>query len=598
MLCYIRTLFIKPYDYIIMTQSLLKRIFLFSAIAFLFIQCTEDEEAKSPLNKITQFTISSISPEVSGSIDEENFTVELDVPSGTDITALSPDISVSDKATVTPASGTSQDFTNPVIYTVTAENGTSAEYTVTVNVLKNTEAKISSFIFKGFDTELAANIDEENKTISAVISRDYDITKLTPTINISDLASVTPASETEVDFSEDVIYTVVAEDGTEVNYAVSVSYELRTDKAITSFDFEDFSPIINGTIDEESKTVSLTLPWNTNDLTALVPTIATSEGATVSPESNTAQDFSFGSVDYTVTAEDGTTQVYEVTVELEEAPEPVFDELSSTTFRKGELITITGQNFSDISVTFVREGFSSGPSLESEGETSFSFNVPNNVSFEVGTYSLQVYIRNEQYILGDVDILPPPPSISDFTTSNSDDNIIVRINGGNFIDGENKVYFIKDNVKNEAYIKEENSSRIYAVLPPLLESGDYTIAVETNGAEVTATNTINVEENTTTDPIIAGVESLTVKKGEKLIINGKNFGEGSGSVIVGFMDGWTSTKTRTADRISDSLAELVIPNDLPAETYTIYVQRYNDDFSTTFSNDFYNIVIEDSMSFS
>ncbi|WP_340153502.1 DUF5018 domain-containing protein [uncultured Marivirga sp.] len=576
-----------------MTKSLLRRIWLFSAIAFLFIQCTEDEEAKSPLNKITEFSISSISPEVTGSIDVENLKIEIDVPSGTDLTTLSPSISVSENATVSPASGTSQDFTNPVIYTVTAENGTSVEYTVTVNVLKNTNAKIETFVFKGFETELAASIDEENKMITAVISRDYDITKLKPTIIISDLASVTPASETEVDFSEDVIYTVVAEDGTEVNYTVSIRYELRTGNAMVSFDLEEFTPVVNGTIDEDSKTVSLTLPWNTSDLTALVPTIEISEGATVSPENNSAQDFSFGSVDYTVTAEDGSTQVYEVTVELEEAPDPVFDDLSSSTFRKGELITISGQNFSDISVTFVREGFSSSPSLETESETSFSFTVPNNVSFEVGTYSLEVYIRNEEFVLGEVDILPPPPSISDFTTSNSDDNIIVRINGINFIDGENKVSFIKDNVKNEAYIKEENSSRIYAVLPPLLETGDYTIAVETNGAEVSATNTINVEANTTTDPIIAGVESLIVKKGQKLVINGKNFGAGSGSVIIGFMDGWTSTKTKTADRISDSLVELVIPNDLPVETYTIYVQRYNDDFSTSFSNHFYNIVIED-----
>lgn len=577
----------------IMTKSLLTRICLFSAIAFLFFQCTEEEEAKSPLNKITQFNISSLSPSVEGTIDEENFTVALDVPSGTDITALTPEISISDKATITPASGTAQDFTSPVVYTVTAENGTSAEYTVTINVMKSTEAEINSFILKGLDPELEATVDEENKTITALIPREYDITKLTPTISISELATVSPASDVEIDFSEDVVYTVVAEDGSEVKYTASLTYELRTEKEIIVFDFEEFSPVINGSIDQEAKTVQLILPWNAEDLTAIVPSIQISEGAEISPESNVAQDFSFGSIDYTVTAEDGSTQVYEVIVELEEAPEPVFDDLSSTTFRKGELITITGQNFSDISVTFAREGFSSGPSLESEGETSFSFNVPNNVSFEIGVYSLQVYIRNEQYILGDVDILPPPPSISDFTTSTSDDNIIVRINGGNFIDGENKVFFIKDNVKNEAYIKEERSSRIYAVLPPLLESGDYTIAVETNGAEATATNAINVEENTTTDPIIAGVESLTVKKGEKLIIKGKNFGEGSGSVIVGFMDGWTSTKTRTADRISDSMAELVIPNDLPAETYTIYVQRYNDDFSTSFSNHFYNIVIED-----
>ncbi|WKK80471.2 DUF5018 domain-containing protein [Marivirga arenosa] len=436
-----------------MIKSLLWRICLFSAIALTFFQCTEEEEAKSPLNKIEEFSITSMNPPVSGVINEEAFSISLDVPSGTDITDLSPEISISDKATVVPASGTAQDFTSPVVYTVTAENGTVAEYTVTVNVLENTEAIIDTFIFKGFETELAATIDEENKTITALIPRKYDLTKLIPTIEISEFATVTPASETEIDFSKDVIFTVVAEDGTEVEYTASIGYEPRTEKAILIFAFEAFTPTINGVINEDSKAITLTLPWNTSDLTALVPTIEISEGATISPENSTAEDFSFGSVDYTVTAEDGSTQDYEVTVELEAAPTPEFDDLISTSFRKGELVTITGKNFSDISVSFSREGFSSGPSLESEGETSFSFNVPNNVSFETGTYSFIVYIRNEKYVLGDVQILPPAPTISDFVSSTDDDNIIVRINGRNFIEGENKVYFVKNDVRTEAYIR-------------------------------------------------------------------------------------------------------------------------------------------------
>lgn len=579
--------------YLIMTMSPIKRLFTFVILALLFMQCTEDEESKSPLNKITKFNISSINPSSQGVIDEENLTITIEVPSGTDITNLTPEITVSEKATVSPASGEAQDFTNPVVYTVTAENGTSTEYTVSVNVLQSSEAKIESFIFKGLSTELEATINEENKTITAVIPRENDITKLTPTISISDLASISPASDVEVDFSEDVVYTLVAEDGTEVKYTVSISYEKRTGKSITSFVLEGFSPVVEGSINEESKTVMLMVPWNTADLSAIEPTIQVSEGAEVSPESNIAQDFSFGSVDYTVTAEDGTSQVYEVTVELEEAPEPTFNDLSSTTYRKGELITITGLNFSEIQVTFVSASLSSGVSLESEGETSFSFNVPNNASFEVATYSLEVSIRGITYVLGNLEILPPPPSITDFTTSTTDGNIIVRINGSEFIDGQNKVYFTKNEVKTEAYIHEERSSRIRAVLPPLLESGDYTITVETNGAEVSAQNKITVEENTTTDPIIAGVESLVVKKGEKLIITGKNFGDPSGSVIIGFLNGFTSTKTKTAPRISDSRVELVIPDDLPANTYTIYMQRYNADFTTTFSNDFYNIVIEE-----
>ncbi|TRZ43495.1 malectin domain-containing carbohydrate-binding protein [Robertkochia solimangrovi] len=60
-------------------------------------------------------------------------TVETYVPFGTDITALSPDITVSPFATVDPASGVSTDFTSPVTYTVTAEDGTTTtDYQVSV----------------------------------------------------------------------------------------------------------------------------------------------------------------------------------------------------------------------------------------------------------------------------------------------------------------------------------------------------------------------------------------------------------------------------------------------------------------------------------
>jgi hypothetical protein len=45
---------------------------------------------------------------------------------------MTPTISVSPGAAVSPASGTVCNFTNPVTYTVTAENGDTETYTITV----------------------------------------------------------------------------------------------------------------------------------------------------------------------------------------------------------------------------------------------------------------------------------------------------------------------------------------------------------------------------------------------------------------------------------------------------------------------------------
>lgn len=66
----------------------------------------------------------------SGSILEETKTISVRLSLGTNVTALTPIVKISDLATYSPEGA--QDFTNPVIYTVTAEDGTKKEYTVTV----------------------------------------------------------------------------------------------------------------------------------------------------------------------------------------------------------------------------------------------------------------------------------------------------------------------------------------------------------------------------------------------------------------------------------------------------------------------------------
>lgn len=73
---------------------------------------------------------------VAGVIDPANLTITVDLPYAvdTDIKALAPEITISPLATVNPASSDVQDFTNPVDYTVTAEDDSTKTYTVTVTV--------------------------------------------------------------------------------------------------------------------------------------------------------------------------------------------------------------------------------------------------------------------------------------------------------------------------------------------------------------------------------------------------------------------------------------------------------------------------------
>lgn len=82
--------------------------------------------------EITSFVFPDLA---SGIIDEgtEIKTIVLTVPFRTDVTALVPNIEITGLS-VEPGSGVAQDFTNPVIYTVTAEDDSTQYYTVTVNI--------------------------------------------------------------------------------------------------------------------------------------------------------------------------------------------------------------------------------------------------------------------------------------------------------------------------------------------------------------------------------------------------------------------------------------------------------------------------------
>jgi hypothetical protein len=110
--------------------------------------------------------------------------------------------------------------------------------------------------------------------------------------------------------SQEWIRTGTAGEGVTLDSAVSGAtggWISASDKEISGFSFA--SPAAEGVI--SGTDISISVPYGTN-LTALVPSIIYS-GASVSPESGTAQDFS-APVSYTVSAGDGTTAEYTVTV--------------------------------------------------------------------------------------------------------------------------------------------------------------------------------------------------------------------------------------------------------------------------------------------
>ena len=92
--------------------------------------------AKRDEAKIYSFVINDI---YNGIIDQESKSITVYVPGDADITSLVPIVEVSEGAICQPASGVAQDFSQPVVYTVT--NGTaSAQYTVNVIAISKPKA--------------------------------------------------------------------------------------------------------------------------------------------------------------------------------------------------------------------------------------------------------------------------------------------------------------------------------------------------------------------------------------------------------------------------------------------------------------------------
>jgi hypothetical protein len=156
-------------------------------------------------------------------------TVEIEVFAGTDLSSLTPTISLSPGATISPASGVLRDFTNPVGYLVTAQDGlTNQVWTVTViHEEPSSATDITSFHIP--ELSEAAVIDHAGHTVEGYVPNETDLTALVPSITLSHGATIHPESGVSTDFSTPVTYRVTAEDGTTYqDWLVSIGLDPAT----------------------------------------------------------------------------------------------------------------------------------------------------------------------------------------------------------------------------------------------------------------------------------------------------------------------------------------------------------------------------------
>jgi hypothetical protein len=109
----------------------MKQFFCFLCAAALLFSACESPSNSDPVKNSDAAVLSFTIGETVGAISGTDIALWL--PAETGKTGLSPAITLSRGATVSPASGSPQDFSDPVAYVVTAEDGSVQNYTVRVS---------------------------------------------------------------------------------------------------------------------------------------------------------------------------------------------------------------------------------------------------------------------------------------------------------------------------------------------------------------------------------------------------------------------------------------------------------------------------------
>ncbi|WP_394749129.1 PKD domain-containing protein [Spongiimicrobium salis] len=183
---------------------------LSSSVAFMVV-----DELLSDRKEITRFVINGVEGTINGTVITVNLNTR---PS----TVQTPIIEY-EGASISPGVGQEQDFSSPVKYTVTAEDGSEIVYTVTVNFgPPSDENNIVAFHIPGQTGQ--SIIDPTSSTqVRVNVPSGTNLNVVPDVFEISPGATITPARDISQDFSQIVNYTVTSESGISQDWTINVT---------------------------------------------------------------------------------------------------------------------------------------------------------------------------------------------------------------------------------------------------------------------------------------------------------------------------------------------------------------------------------------
>ncbi len=178
------------------------------------------------------------------------------------------------------------------------------------------ELRITSFVFEDFDPPIETEIDSVEKKIHASLPRSASFKSLTPTIDYTEGAELTPPSGYAYDFTSPLDFTLEKDDQS-VTYTAHIDTAESDSNELKKISFP--SLYIDKNVNDNQ--INIAVPYGT-DLSSVKVNFKISDYANVEPASGSEIDLSTP-IDIIVTSESGEEQIYELRVEEKDQPTAV-----------------------------------------------------------------------------------------------------------------------------------------------------------------------------------------------------------------------------------------------------------------------------------
>lgn len=163
---------------------------------------------------ITRFEFSD---SIATTIDATAHTINVVEPSGTDLSTLADPTIVTSLGSTAAADG-AEDFTADVVYVVTAEDGTTVNWTVTVTVSESTASPATDITGANSDLIVSLLINNSRHAVVGSVAAAADLASLDATQSPGDIFTISNGASIELVSGSfetgDVVYKITAEDGT------------------------------------------------------------------------------------------------------------------------------------------------------------------------------------------------------------------------------------------------------------------------------------------------------------------------------------------------------------------------------------------------